>query len=260
MIRSETAYAKINLALHVRGRRADGYHDLETIFAFCEDGDRIEVQDSSTLSLTIDGPFAKDLEVADNLVLTAARAMAPGRGAAIRLTKNLPIASGIGGGSADAAATLRALSELWNIPLPSLDVQRSLGADVPACVVSRTMRGEGIGERLIEETPVSGIPILLVNPRVPLSTAAVFGKWDGRDRGPLTDWQIGRNDLEPPACEMVTEIADLIEWLAGRSGVTITRMSGSGATCFALFENAAQRDEAGVMVAPRYWSMATTLR
>jgi 4-diphosphocytidyl-2-C-methyl-D-erythritol kinase len=257
---SETGYAKVNLALHVRRRRVDGYHDLETVFAFCEDGDRIDVEDAGSLSLTIEGPFAKGLEVNDNLVLKAARILAPGRGAAIRLTKNLPVASGIGGGSADAAATLRALSILWKMPLPSLEVQRALGADVPACVVSRTMRGEGVGEQLIEERSVSGMPILLVNPRVPLSTAAVFGAWDGRDRGPLGDWRSGRNDLEAPARGLVDEISVVVQWLAAQSGVTLARMSGSGATCFALFETAAARDAAQAMVAPGYWTMATVLR
>jgi 4-diphosphocytidyl-2-C-methyl-D-erythritol kinase len=256
----EIGFAKVNLALHVRRRRHDGYHELETVFAFCEDGDRIEVEESDTLSLAIEGPFAKGLELQDNLILKAARAMDPARGAAIRLTKNLPIASGIGGGSADAAATLRALSNLWKMPLPTLDVQRILGADVPACVVSRTMRGEGVGERLIEEASVTGIAILLVNPRIPLSTAAVFGQWDGIDRGPLSDWRSGRNDLEAPACAIVSDIADLIEWLGGCSGVTLARMSGSGATCFALFDTIAARDAAQANVAPGYWAMATTLR
>ena len=260
MIIRDTGFAKVNLALHVRGRRDDGYHELETVFAFCEDGDRIEVGEADMVSLKIVGPFAKCLEVEDNLILKAARVLDPGRGATIRLTKNLPIASGIGGGSADAAAALRALSRLWKVPLPPLDAQRTLGADVPACVVSQTMRGEGAGERLIEEASVAGTSILLVNPRIQLSTAAVFGKWNGKDRGPLTDWRSGRNDLEAPACAIIPEITALIEWLGGRPGATLARMSGSGATCFALFKSPAARDAVQATVTPKYWTMATTLR
>ncbi|AYJ87537.1 4-(cytidine 5'-diphospho)-2-C-methyl-D-erythritol kinase [Sphingomonas paeninsulae] len=260
MIVRETAFAKVNLALHVRGRRADGYHDLETVFAFCEDGDLLEVEDADRLSLTIEGPFSKGLEIEGNLVMKAAQALGSERGAAIRLTKNLPIASGIGGGSADAAAALRSLSKLWQVPLPSLDVQRNLGADVPACVVSQTMRGEGVGERLFAVPSVTGIPILLVNPRIPLSTGAVFGRWDGTDRGALTDWQTGRNDLEAAARAIVPEIAATIDWLVDRPGVTLARMSGSGATCFALFENTVARDAAQAAVAPQYWTMASNLR
>jgi 4-diphosphocytidyl-2-C-methyl-D-erythritol kinase len=260
VIITETAFAKVNLALHVRGRRDDGYHELETVFAFCDDGDLIEVEDGDGLSLTIEGPFANGLEIEDNLVLRAARILGLGRDASIRLIKNLPIASGIGGGSADAAAALRGLCRLWDLPLPPIDVQRTLGADVPACVLSQTMRGEGVGERLRAEAPVTGTPILLVNPRVPLSTGAVFRQWNGIDRGALADWRTGRNDLEIPARAIVPEIAALVDWLADRPGVTLARMSGSGATCFALFETTVARDAAHAAVAPAYWKMAAVLR
>ena len=133
----EIAYAKINLALHVRRRRDDGYHDLETLFAFCVDGDVVEAVAAHALSLTIDGPFAKNLSTTDNLVLRAAEILGQGRGAAIRLTKNLPVASGIGGGSADAAATLRLLSRIWGIGCDLHEIAAKLGADVPACVKDR---------------------------------------------------------------------------------------------------------------------------
>ena len=146
MTLSETAYAKVNLALHVRRRRDDGYHVLETVFAFCEDGDVVTAEMADTLTLAIDGPFAAGLSTTDNLILRAASAI--GVTARLHLTKNLPVASGIGGGSADAAATLRILARLSGKPLPSLDVQRALGADVPACVLSQTMRGDGVGEAL----------------------------------------------------------------------------------------------------------------
>ncbi|WP_367271406.1 4-(cytidine 5'-diphospho)-2-C-methyl-D-erythritol kinase [Sphingomonas sp.] len=257
---SDTAYAKVNLALHVRRRRDDGYHDLETVFAFCAHGDRVEVTTANAMSLTIDGPFAAGLEVEGNLVLRAADLMGQGRGAAIRLTKNLPIASGIGGGSADAAAALRLLSQLWDIPLPPLPDQRALGADVPACVVSQTMRAEGVGDTFTAVVQVAGTPILLVNPRIPLSTAQVFAGWDGQDRGALAEWQAGRNDLESTARALIPEIATIIDWLAGQPGATMARMSGSGATCFALFDSIAARDAAHAAVLPRYWAMASTLR
>ncbi|MDB5701201.1 MAG: 4-(cytidine 5-diphospho)-2-C-methyl-D-erythritol kinase [Sphingomonadales bacterium] len=257
---SETAYAKINLALHVRGRRGDGYHELETVFAFCEHGDEIIVQKDDLLSLEITGPFAKQLDGQDNIIAKAARLLSEICGAAVHLTKNLPVASGIGGGSADAAATLRLLSRLWTIDLPTLEAQRSLGADVPSCVLSQTMRGSGVGEYLIPETPVTGTPVLLINPGVALSTAAVFAQWDGTDRGPLGDWQSGRNDLEVAARTIVPEIGSVLDWMSGQRGVTIARMSGSGATCFALFETFAARDAAHAAVPSGYWAMASTLR
>ena len=260
----EIAYAKINLALHVRRRRDDGYHDLETLFAFCADGDVIEAEAADTLSLTIDGPFARDLSVADNLVLRAADMLGQGRGAAIRLTKNLPIASGIGGGSADAAATLRLLSRVWGIERDLHVIAAQLGADVPACIRSTTARGEGRGDALtISDDDVSGSAVLLVNPSIRLSTAAVFGGWDGVDRGALSDWRTGRNDLEAPARVLVPAISVLVNWLARHAGVTTARMSGSGATCFALFADGAdytQAAEAAAREFPGYWVMQSVLR
>jgi 4-diphosphocytidyl-2-C-methyl-D-erythritol kinase len=258
---TETAYAKVNLALHVRRRRSDGYHDLETVFAFCEHGDVVTAESAGSLSLTIDGPFAEGLSASDNLIIRAAQAM--GVTAKLHLVKNLPIASGIGGGSADAAAVLRLLARLTGKALPPLDIQRSLGADVPACVVSQSMRGEGVGEALTPTTTVTGTSILLVNPRIPLSTTAVFAKWDAVDRGPLQDWETGRNDLEAPASALVPEIDDLVMWLKGRHDVTLARMSGSGATCFALFTRAAARAMAAreaALAFPRYWLMESILR
>ncbi len=261
MILTETAYAKVNLALHVRRRRDDGYHELETVFAFCDGGDMLTAEAGSNLSLTIDGPFAAGLSATDNLVIRAAEAM--GVSAQLHLTKNLPVASGIGGGSADAAAALRLLARLTGRVLPSLDEQRVLGADVPACVMSQTLRGEGVGEVLSPVASVSGVPILLVNPRIPLSTGAVFKAWDGVDHGPLGDWRDGRNDLEVPACALVPEIATLLDWLKRCHDVTLARMSGSGATCFALFATEAGRARAvnGLKDAfPGYWAMESALR
>jgi len=209
-------------------------------------------------ALTINGPFAAGLSPTDNLVVRAAGAI--GVRANIRLVKNLPIASGVGGGSADAAATLRLLATLSGKPLPPLDVQRQLGADVPACLGSMTMRGEGVGEVLTPIAPVSGMPVLLVNPNVALSTAAVFNAWDGKDRGALGDWRDGRNDLEAPARSLVPVIGEVLDWLAGQDDVTASRMSGSGATCFALFGSAYARDRAAAGVPAEWWHMASVLR
>ncbi len=262
---AEPAPAKINVALHVRGRLPDGRHRLETIFAFCIDGDRIEGEPAERLSLECSGPFGGAIE-GENLVLTAARALqgAAGvtAGAALRLIKNLPVASGIGGGSADAAAALRLLTRLWGIdPQHATAVAPALGADVPACLLSMTARGSGAGEALeLVDAGVSGSPILLVNPLIGLSTRAVFEAWDGVDRGALGEWREGRNDLEAPARLIVPAIGDVLDWLRQQSGASFVRMSGSGATCFALFEGEATRDKAVARCPEAWWHLATYLR
>ena len=255
----EIAFAKLNLALHVRGREPEGYHRIETLFAFCEDGDELTATPSERLSLRVTGPFADALEgEADNLVLKAARALGV-TDRALALDKRLPVASGIGGGSADAAAALRLLG---GGRADLAEIAARLGADVPACLLSRTARGEGRGDRLepVEMPELAGMPVLLVNPRVPLSTAAVFAAWDGVDRGPLGDWREGRNDLEPAARGLVPEIGAVLEAL---SGASCARMSGSGATCFGLYENTAARDAAAARIAavrPHWWLSQTRLR
>lgn len=264
---TETAYAKLNLALHVRGRRADGYHDIETIFAFCEDGDRLSAERSGELSLEITGPFAGDAPAGEgNLVVRATRALqqaaGSGEGARLHLEKNLPVASGIGGGSADAAAALRLLTRLWGVePALAADVAPSLGADVSACLAARSCRGEGAGDRLEPlDLGLAGSPVLLVNPRIPLPTTDVFDRWDGVDQGPLGDWRDGRNALEPAAIALVPEIGDVLGWLGARPGADFTRMSGSGATCFALFADEAARDRSAAAVPGQWWRLATRLR
>ena len=264
----EIAPAKINLALHIRGRLPDGRHAIETVFAFCTDGDRLTAEPAERSSLRISGPFAADLEADEqNLVMKAARALAQDagvdRGAALSLIKNLPVASGLGGGSADAAAALRLLTSLWRIdPAHALEVAPRLGSDVPACLLSLPMRGEGAGDVLTPAgtSDVSGRPVLLVNPRVALSTAEVFSRWDGQDQGPLGDWREGRNDLEKPATELVPQIEAVLAWLGTRPGAEFVRMSGSGATCFALFENEEERDAASEAVPREWWRLATFLR
>ena len=264
----EIAPAKLNLALHVRGKLPDGRHSIETIFAFCTDGDRLIGDLADTLSLQVTGPFAAELaDEPDNLVLKAARALADAasvvEGASLVLDKRLPVASGIGGGSADAAAALRLLTSLWRIdPKHAEDVAPALGSDVPACLLSLPARGEGAGDDLTHLTleDLSGTPALLVNPRVALSTAEVFARWDGEDGGPLGDWREGRNDLQRPAAGRVPQIEAVIAWLAAQQGAFFTRMSGSGATCFALFESEEARDSAADAVPREWWRLATFLR
>jgi 4-diphosphocytidyl-2-C-methyl-D-erythritol kinase len=266
----ETAYAKINLALHVRARRADGYHAIETIFAFCEDGDRLTVADGEGLSLDVSGPFGHELSSGeDNLVMRAARGLAElagdVRGAALMLEKRLPVSSGLGGGSADAGAVLRLLCRWWRISPAQAALEAlaaRLGADVPACLASRPARGEGRGDRLEawDDGAVSGAPVLLVHPGTPLATAAVFARWRGGDRGALGALTSSRNDLEAPAIAIVPEIADVLDALAG---ARLARMSGSGATCFGIYGDEAQRDSAGERILalnPGWWQLRTRLR
>ena len=263
----EPAPAKVNLALHVRGKLPDGRHRLETVFAFCTDGDLVAADPADDLNLQVKGPFAAELgAVEDNLVLRAANALQQqagvSQGAALTLTKNLPVASGIGGGSADAAATLRLLTGLWEIdPAHATAVAPGLGADVPACLFSLTARGDGAGDELqLVDAGVSGSPILLVNPRVALSTAEVFAAWSGDDKGALGDWRAGRNDLEVAAVEQVPLIGAVLAWLSVQPGVEVARMSGSGATCFALFESEQARDHAEVAVPREWWRLSSFLR
>jgi 4-diphosphocytidyl-2-C-methyl-D-erythritol kinase len=268
LTQGDIAPAKLNLALHVRGKLPDGRHAIETVFAFCTDGDRVSVEGAETLTMTSSGPFADALPPSDdNLVLRAALALrdeaAVAPGAAIHLDKRLPVASGIGGGSADAAAVLRALTSLWRIdPAHAQAVAPKLGSDVPACLLSLPARGTGAGDVLspLALPELTGKPVLLINPRVEVPTAAVFAAWDGVDRGPLGDWREGRNDLEAPAKALVPQIETALAWLALQPGVEFSRMSGSGATCFALFDSESARDLAADNVPREWWRLATFLR
>ena len=268
MIYSELAPAKLNLALHVRGKRPDGRHSLETVFAFCADGDVVEAELAGDCTLVVSGPFAAGLSAGDeNLVLRAANALrdaaAIEAGAALHLKKNLPLASGIGGGSADAAATLRLLTRLWKIdPVHASAVAPKLGSDVPACLLSISARGDGAGDELelLGDPGIAGTPVLLVNPGIPLSTGDVFAEWDGSDRGALGGWREGRNDLEAAATGLVPEIADVLAWLRKQPGADLARMSGSGATCFALFDGDKARDEAAAATPEGWWHLASELR
>ena len=254
--RSETGYAKINLALHVRERLDDGYHRIETVFAFCDDGDELSIEPSEDLSLEIIGPFAGNLaNDGDNLVIQAARSV-DARGS-FTLHKSLPVASGIGGGSADAAAALRLLGFG-----DSYQIARRLGADVPACLASKACLGEGRGDvlRPLDLPELAGQPVLLVNPGTSVSTAAIFSRWDGIDRGPLTDWRSGRNDLADIALRLVPELRLVLDSLGSAD---VARMSGSGATCFGLYASEAARDCAAQEIGrrfPHWWTLQTRLR
>jgi 4-diphosphocytidyl-2-C-methyl-D-erythritol kinase len=203
----------------------------------------------------------------ENLVLRAARALQEdagvSAGAAIALDKRLPIASGVGGGSADAAAALRLLTSLWRIdPAHAQAVAPTLGSDVPACLLSLPARGEGAGDRLtlVDLSKLSGTPVLIVNPRVPLATADVYAGWDGEARGALGEWRLGRNDLEPAATALVPQIETVLAWLSAQPGAEFIRMSGSGASCFAFFDTGELRDSAADRVPREWWRLATQLR
>lgn len=231
--------------------------------------------------MTIEGPFAAALaeeDPEDNLVMRAARRLhalidAPPP-PAILLDKRLPVAAGIGGGSADAAAALRLLCRGLKIAADDprvLEIATALGADVPACLLSATVRGDGRGDALVrlEATGLSGLPLLLVNPRAALATGPVFRAWDGIDRGPLITGdalavaQAGRNDLQPPAIALCPAIGEVLAALHRQKGVILARMSGSGATCFALFEREASRDAAEWEIAqahPAWWRLASRIR
>lgn len=263
----ETAYAKINLALHVRRRRADGYHELETLFAFVDAGDELVAQPAAQDSVTTVGEFAAGLDDPfDNLVARALNSLPRADGLAVTLEKNLPVAAGLGGGSADAGAVFRMVETAYGLPDNWRDKAAKLGADVPACVESRTHIGLGTGtERADVVDDLAGTPVLLVNPRVPLSTGPVFKAWDGQDRGPLPQGTArdialaGRNDLTAPALTLCPPIADMLAGL-GRTGAWKADMSGSGATCFALYETTGQRDAAAAELPREWWTLAGKLR
>jgi 4-diphosphocytidyl-2-C-methyl-D-erythritol kinase len=275
----EQAFAKLNLALHVRAREPDGYHRIETLFAFVEHGDVITARAGDGVSLSLRGPFSGAISTGkDNLVVRAADALRArcgiSKGVALTLDKRLPVAAGLGGGSADAAATLRLLARFWGLSVPSdllRDIAAELGADVPACLLSRTQLGTGRGETLTtaDDTSFAGMPALLVNPGVEVPTNAVFVQWDGIDRGPLRDCSIagltgcGRNDLEQPARDIAPVIGAVLAALAATDGVKLVRMSGSGATCFALYGSEFERDMASDLIRannPFWWILPTRLR
>ena len=281
MKRAVSAPAKINLALHVTGRRSDGYHLLDTLVIFTKFGDRVSVGPAERDEFIASGPFADAVPLdTSNLVLRARdllRAHFPRAGGPVRiaLEKNLPAASGIGGGSSDAAAALKALAGLWNIDIADEELARlalPLGADLPMCVAARPLLAKGIGEEIVPVERLPALPILLVNPRVPVPTPEVFRRLASRENPPLpplpprpdvaalVGWlQNTRNDLEAPAAEAAPVILDVLSAIR-RNGAAFARMSGSGATCFGIFGTAAEAEKAATRIAadrPGWWAVAT---
>jgi len=266
----QTAYAKINLALHVRRRQGDGYHAIETLFAFVDAGDRLTARAAPRDELQVVGEFAGQLtDPFGNIVGKALAALPRPDGLAITLEKNLPVAAGLGGGSADAGAVFRLVRAAHGLPEDWRERAARLGADVPACVDSVACIGRGTGTALAPvANDLAGAGVLLVNPRVPLATAAVFAAWDGVDRGPLPEGPTsaiardGRNDLEAPAIALCPAIAEVLAELRG-SEADLVRMSGSGATCFALFRRHDVMRQAAESLAsrrPEWWQLRGNLR
>ena len=267
---TETAYAKINLALHVRRRREDGYHELETLFAFVDAGDRLTARSAGRDEVRVVGEFADQLtDPFGNIVAQALSVLPRPGGLSITLEKNLPVAAGLGGGSADAGAVFRLVREAHGLLEDWRERAARLGADVPACVESVACIGRGTGTELEPvENDLAGTAVLLVNPRVPLATGPVFAAWDGVDRGPLAQGPAsaiareGRNDLEAPAIGMCPPIAEVLAALRGTEA-DLVRMSGSGATCFALFRRHGVMRKAAEKLAfshPEWWQLQGELR
>lgn len=286
---SETAPAKINLTLRVTGRRGDGYHELCSLVCFADQGDALRLADSSELGLSVAGETAAQAgDVSDNLVLKAARALQshiPGlKTGHFHLTKRLPVAAGLGGGSADAAAALRLLSRRNEIA-PSdprlMQAARATGADVPVCLDPRPRVMRGIGEILSGPLALPALDAVLVNPRLPCPTgpvfqalrgfstgedpvAALFEKTGAPEKAALIEaLRRSENDLEAPALALVPVIGNVLSALRGTGGCLLSRMSGSGATCFGLFETADAAEAAAMALRSRYpdwWVERTTLR
>jgi 4-diphosphocytidyl-2-C-methyl-D-erythritol kinase len=288
----EDARAKVNLTLRVLGRRVDGYHDLESVVAFADCADRLTLKAGSDLILTATGPRAQECgETADNLVIKAARLFGERvlglKVGEFTLDKQLPVAAGIGGGSADAAAALRLLARANTIEVDDvrvIEAARLTGADVPVCLSSRACVMTGVGETL-QPLKLPGMPCLLLNPRVPVATRDVFaalGLRSGEMRigasdvieapawpepgASFDDWldtlAAGTNDLEVPAMRVQPVIGEVLSALRAAAGVRLARMSGSGATCFAIFDNdaAAQRAARSIRLDhPLWWVHAGTL-
>lgn len=277
------AYAKLNLYLHVIGRRADGYHELDSLVAFADLADEVTVSRGDGLSLELGGRFAADAGSAEhNLAMRAATMLASAAGvsagARIRLIKNIPAAAGLGGGSADAAATLRALMQLWRIATHEIDLAAlalELGADVPVCLSDRPSFVGGMGERIDAAPGLPEVGLLLVNPGVRLSTDEIFSRWRGAASAParftsppptaeaLAEILADRaNDLTSLATALAPVIGEVLAILAGLPGCRLARMTGSGGTCFGLFDDRRAAAAAAERIAgrPAWWVYAGRLR
>lgn len=271
----EAAPAKVNLFLHVTGRRADGYHLLDSLAVFGPAADALHAAPAPGLSLEVDGPFGAALAgEGDNLVLRAARALAASGGveprAALTLVKRLPVASGIGGGSADAAAALRLLDRAWGLATPPAALHAlalQLGADVPVCLASRPARMQGVGEVILPAPRLPDCGLLLVNPGVALPTPEVFRARSGPftpaatlpeswpDAAAMAEGLRGlANDLQAPAIALRPVVAEVLAAIAAQPGCLLARMSGSGATCFGLFPTAAAARAAAGALPAGWWS------
>lgn len=273
---SEQAYAKINLSLRVTGRRADGFHELESLVAFADFGDALTLEPGMAASLDVSGPFAGAAGVqADNLVLKAAQALGV-PGGHFKLAKNIPVAAGLGGGSADAAAALRALAKANNIASARvMEAARRVGADVPVCLDPRPRVMRGIGEILSPPVTMPKLAAVLVNPGVPVATKDVFAKLDLSKCGkmPLEDIPSEcmafvamlakrTNDLTLPALAVAPVIADALSALSKSAGNLLARMSGSGATCFGIYASSAEAEAAARQLSaahPKWWVRATAI-
>ena len=273
---TELARAKVNLCLHVVGRRDDGMHLLDSLVVFPAFGDTLSAQPAESLSLQITGPFANDLGIgADNLVVQAARLLGA-QGTDLQLEKNLPVASGIGGGSADAAACVRLLSRMQNLPVPPVEKLAGLGADIPVCIEQRPVRMSGIGEVL---SSLPGLPefwMVLVNAGEPVETAKVFASMTSRQNAEMTGLpesfpdaealfrylRAQRNDMQEAAIGFCPAISEVLTEIAATENCALARMSGSGGTCFGLYANQSDADLAAQILGtkhPKWWVVPTAV-
>jgi 4-diphosphocytidyl-2-C-methyl-D-erythritol kinase len=281
MMIEEFAPAKVNLTLHVTGQRQDGFHLLDSLVMFASVGDRLAFKPAGTLSITVDGPESSAVPIDGNSALSVAHLLDPQRGAHISLTKNLPVTSGIGGGTADAAAAYRGLSKLWALPEPTPTAQTfahvaKLGADVPICLFSRTVRMSGVGEKVEFLPELPKLDAVLINPRTEVFTPAVFEKIAPKDNSSMGNvprrfenqaafisW-LGphRNDMQRTAISIAPVISEVLSEISMAASCQLARMSGSGATCFGLFPDAhaAQRAASKIsMRHPDWWVQPCTL-
>jgi 4-diphosphocytidyl-2-C-methyl-D-erythritol kinase len=272
-----TAHAKVNLALHVVGQRANGYHELQSLVCLTEFGDQIQLSPEIDFTFKVTGPYSLGIPLDDsNLVVQAAKFMAQKHSRSldckIVLEKNLPIASGIGGGSSDAAAVVKALSQYWSVPVPNEDELMAMGADIPVCMTTGLTLMEGAGEKIMHLSDAPNWGLLLINPNVGVSTPAVFNALSNKNNPPMHNviekcvdvawlWH-QRNDLELPSMAIVPEVSAVIDVLSSTPHCQVARMSGSGATCFGIFTSIAEASTAAESIQyahPNWWVVATKL-
>ncbi|MDB2708216.1 4-(cytidine 5'-diphospho)-2-C-methyl-D-erythritol kinase [Amylibacter sp.] len=271
MFNTQIAKAKINLCLHVTGQNTDGYHLLDSLVVFADCGDELTFKRNQNLEIILDGRFREDLNsipISENIIFNAAKVLDLSKGAEIFLRKNLPVSAGIGGGSADAAATLRGLAQLWNTSLP-IDNGLALGADVPVCIKSTNQRMQGIGEILTDIEIFPKLSAVLINSGDKVSTLRIFKTLKSKynqDIGSLPKNKLSfietihflsnlRNDLENPAIELVPNIKNVLNVL-NSCGSELSRMSGSGGTCFGLFQSFELAQKAAKKISlenPKWW-------